>query len=177
MGTAPPALTPTAGIPRGGGLSLPQAGLQHPLTRSARQPLPDLGRSSTPSAPPLPYTGPPAPNQRPRYAGRPLPDLSLPPAGSGYTNTSFPQATMVPIDPQYHSAPFMEWAVRAPQPPPTYQPPAPTNQAFDFHVAADQDYFNHVAGDSGMEYSQTPLLDPRFTGGFADAYNHRRGRS
>ncbi|KAJ7132565.1 hypothetical protein C8R44DRAFT_871500 [Mycena epipterygia] len=47
---------------------------------SWKSPSPCLNRSSNrdgSDAPPLPYTGPPPPDRRPRYAGAPYPDLAL----------------------------------------------------------------------------------------------------
>ncbi|KAJ7469046.1 hypothetical protein FB451DRAFT_1478843 [Mycena latifolia] len=39
------------------------------------------------TAPPLPYTGPPPVDQNPRFAGRQVPDLSLPTAHGGYPSS------------------------------------------------------------------------------------------
>ncbi|KAJ6534201.1 hypothetical protein B0H19DRAFT_1185510 [Mycena capillaripes] len=67
--------TPPATLPQSGGHSRHQS-MQAPAWAS--QPMPPSNNSVGGIAPPLPYTGPPPPFQRPRYSGgSQYPDLSL----------------------------------------------------------------------------------------------------
>ncbi|KAJ7458541.1 hypothetical protein FB451DRAFT_1182729 [Mycena latifolia] len=102
----------------------------------------------SPSAPRLPYTGPPPPNRLPRYFGQPLPDLSLATNYAAQLNPALTGSNMEPTD--SHSSPSSLAAWGAPMRPigspaphgdPVVIAAAAAHQGFNF--AGYEDPFNH----------------------------------
>ncbi|KAJ7443823.1 hypothetical protein FB451DRAFT_1434926 [Mycena latifolia] len=85
--------------------------------RSATSSKPRKGHREAPLPPPLPYTGPPPLNQRPRYAGLPLPELSLPSTHLANPNGSLPGFNHGPLDSGYSGSSLAGWAGPMPAPP------------------------------------------------------------
>ncbi|KAJ6549067.1 hypothetical protein DFH09DRAFT_1281527 [Mycena vulgaris] len=108
------------------------ASVQLPTTlmeRMSTPPVTSPKSSRGPSAaPPLPYTGPPPSNRRPRYAGAPLPNLVDSTASNGYINPQLLYSTPSAVDPRYY--------VSA-QPPAAY---AQEPQPYDLQAAKAQQY-------------------------------------
>ncbi|KAJ7097354.1 hypothetical protein C8R44DRAFT_949406 [Mycena epipterygia] len=151
-------------------------------------------------APPLPYTGPPPLNRRPRYAAQPLPDLGRPtrysnqepmharhlnppPAASFQPSTDprFGEQSIRHSSPSFPPAPIHGYDVQAAQ---AWQylstrvrpPPMPTNMAEQRYPSAP-----NAADEDGMSSGDTPMDEyfewPPDSGSSGSGYPSTNSRS